>query len=171
MIKTFGLFQKKGRLYFEESLALGKLANMNRSKRYLVLGTLVAFTAFGMAMVQPPAEEGFKNLKVLPKNISKEDLDKIMHSFNDGLGVKCNFCHANVAGEDRKLDFPSDAKPEKDIARKMLKMTAKINKKFFGYDVKKENEAAPPVMCATCHHGQPHPSDAIPKKEPRGQRN
>jgi hypothetical protein len=70
----------------------------------------------------------FKNLKVLPKDISKEQLDTIMHRFGAALGVRCNFCHAF---KDGKPDFPSDEKQEKDIARYMLHMTSEINMKIF----------------------------------------
>jgi hypothetical protein len=46
----------------------------------------------------PKQQEAFKakNLKVLPKNISKEDLDKVMDGFKASLGVRCNYCHASV---------------------------------------------------------------------------
>src|SRR6476620_11740875 len=73
----------------------------------------------------------FKNLKVLPKDISKEQLDTIMHRFNAALGVRCNFCHAF---KDGKPDFPSDEKKEKDIARYMLHMTSEINMKYFNFE-------------------------------------
>src|ERR1700689_3631478 len=90
---------------------------------------LISFIVFGIAATTPPDEPKHKNLKILPKNISKEDLDKIMDGFKEALGVKCNFCHAPEAdATSHHLDFASDAKPEKNIARGMMKMTAKINK-------------------------------------------
>jgi hypothetical protein len=114
-------------------------------------------------------EPAFKNLKVLPKNISKEDLDKVMDAWRDALGVRCNFCHARNA-ETNKMDMASDAKPEKEMARKMMKMTAKINKKYFKMD-KDDKEHADgmlaAVTCMTCHHGSPHP-DATAANRPAG---
>ena len=79
-----------------------------------VVISAVAFTA-------PPADDnGFKNLKILPKDISHEKLGKIMHDFNDALGVKCNFCHApSKDTANHHPDFASDDKPEKSIARQM----------------------------------------------------
>lgn len=72
----------------------------------------------------------FKNLQILPKDISEHDLDSIMHHFSQSLGVKCNFCH--VRNEDaKKMDFPSDEKPEKNIARQMMMMSIDINKNYF----------------------------------------
>jgi hypothetical protein len=105
-------------------------------------------------------EEPKHNFKVLPKNTTHEQLEAIMKNFNASLGVKCNFCHAPSA-DGAHLDFASDAKPEKGWARDMLKMTAKINKKFFKVDVKNLNGKTPAVSCVTCHNGSAHPKAAI----------
>jgi hypothetical protein len=75
-------------------------------------------------------EPGFQNLKVLPKDISKHDLDSVMHFFTASLGVKCNFCHVRNEAE-KKMDFASDEKPEKQIARKMMLMSIDINRNYF----------------------------------------
>lgn len=45
------------------------------------------------------------------------------------LGVKCGYCHALKKANSKKLDFASDEKPEKERAKDMLRMVAKINKK------------------------------------------
>ncbi|MEP6926944.1 MAG: c-type cytochrome [Ginsengibacter sp.] len=75
-------------------------------------------------------EPHFKNLQILSKDISDHDLDSVMHHFSASLGVKCNFCH--VRNEDaKKMDFVSDDKPEKNIARKMMLMAIDINKNYF----------------------------------------
>jgi hypothetical protein len=113
----------------------------------------------GIAATKPPEEHKFKNLKILPKNISMQDLDKVMDGFKEALGVKCNFCHApSKDSSNHHPDFASDEKPEKNIARKMMKMTAKINKKYFNYNKNEEGEAIPTVECMTCHRGREHPS-------------
>ena len=101
----------------------------------------------------------FKNLKVLPKNISKEDLDKIMKNFNKSLGIKCNFCHA--PGTDNKLDFASDAKSEKDVARYMINLTTEINTKYFNFENSTRPDTLSVIKCVTCHHGNPHPADSV----------
>lgn len=93
----------------------------------------------------------FKNLKVLPKNISHDDLVAIMKNYCTALGVKCGFCHAK--GQDDKFDWASDAKEEKGIARKMQKMTNAINKKYFGGNTGT-------VACMTCHNGHENPVTA-----------
>ena len=69
------------------------------SRKSLVIMLVGLFIFLGIAATKPtedkPTEEHkYKNLKVLPKNISKEDLDKVMDGFKTALGVKCSFCHA-----------------------------------------------------------------------------
>lgn len=115
-------------------------------------------------------EPGFKNLKVLPKNISHEQLDKVMHGWSASLGVRCDFCHVRNEAE-KKMDFPSDAKPEKKMAREMFKMMNKINQKYF--DAKKDSLGfvmTSGVNCYTCHRGDSHPEVKLPaRKGPGGQ--
>lgn len=96
------------------------------------------------------------NLKVLPKNIQHEELEKIMKQFNVSLGVKCNHCHAPSKTDPKKLDFSSDEKSEKETTRAMMRMTAKINKKYFSHEGQE-----PAVTCITCHNGKAHPQSKI----------
>lgn len=129
-------------------------------KKLSVACAFFIFIAAGIAATRPPEEHKHKNLKVLPKNISDEDLDKIMDDYKAALGVKCGFCHApSKDSTNHHLDFASDDKPEKDIARHMFKMTAKINKKYFSFNKDEKGEAIPAVSCMTCHHGNPHPEE------------
>src|SRR5579872_705141 len=106
---------------------------MVRHKKFVVITALFGLMIIGMAAVRPQDDPKPKhNLKVLPKDISHDDLDKIMDEWKAALGVKCGFCHAPSADStSHRLDFASDAKPEKNMARYMYKMTGKINKKFF----------------------------------------
>src|SRR5687768_4649406 len=75
-------------------------------------------------------EPRYKNLKVLPKNITKQQMDSVMKHFTAALGVKCNFCH-QFNQEQKAMDFASDANEHKSIARSMMRMTEKLNKKYF----------------------------------------
>jgi hypothetical protein len=136
-------------------------------------------------------EPVFKNLQILPKDISKHDLDSVMHTFTASLGVKCNFCHVRNDAE-RKMDFASDDKPEKHVARKMMLMSIDINKNYFknmehahdmdssmtkdedhnSMDTTNFSEPARymfrTVTCFTCHRGDPHPDSKIPEMMPEG---
>ena len=96
----------------------------------------------------------FKNLKVLPKNISDEDLDLVMDKFKYALNVKCNYCHVRNDSA-KKFDFASDAKPEKETARDMMRMTYNINKKYFNFN--KSKGVPETVTCLTCHQKNPMP--------------
>lgn len=131
---------------------------MKFSRKALAVIMVSLFVWMGIAATKPPAENKFQNLKVLPKDISPEDLDKVMDNFKAALGVKCSFCHAPSTDTSvHHPDFASDAKPEKEIARKMMKMTAKINKKYFSYNKNETGDVQPIVECMTCHHGKEHP--------------
>ena len=100
---------------------------MKKSIKVIIICILSVAMFQAFTTVKPPE---FKNLKILPKDISEHDLDSVMHTFSMSLGVRCNFCHA-INKEGKGLDFASDAKPEKDIARMMMTMSININKTYF----------------------------------------
>ncbi|MDR3715665.1 MAG: c-type cytochrome [Puia sp.] len=127
-------------------------------KKIAIALSLIAFMTIGMAATKPLDDKPKRNLKVLPKDISREDLGKIMDEFKTALGVKCNFCHAaSKDSTSHHPDFASDEKPEKDIARHMMRMTTKINKKYFSFNKDDKGNTIPAVSCITCHRGDPHP--------------
>jgi len=140
------------------------------NKKLLVTLGLLSIIVFGAMTTTKPQDEGFKNLKVLPKNISGENLHKVMEDWEHSLGVHCNFCHARNE-ETKKMDWASDAKPEKEMARDMFKMMNKINQKYF--HAKKDSLGMimfSGVNCNTCHRGTAHPEVMVPDgKGPGGQ--
>ena len=111
-------------------------------------------------------EPQYKNLKILPKNISKEQMDSVMHHFSLSLGVRCNFCHKH-SDDFKTWDFASDENKHKLRAREMLKLTQKINNKFFAVSGVKGLNATLLVTCFTCHHGSNDPSTQPPPSMPR----
>lgn len=126
-------------------------------RKMVVMSVVVLVVAFA-SLSFTKDEPKFKNLKVLPKNISKEDLELTMKQFKTALGVKCSFCHAESKTNPGKLDFASDENKHKDVARGMLRMTKKINKKFF------KEEKGNAVTCFTCHNGHEEPQEAPKEK-------
>lgn len=131
-------------------------------KKIAVVTALSALMLVGMAATRPQDDDDKpkRNLKVLPKDISHEDLDHVMDSWKAALGVKCGFCHApSKDSASHKLDFASDAKPEKEIARHMFRMTAKINKKYFSMNKDEKGAMIPTISCMTCHRGNAHPDE------------
>lgn len=121
---------------------------MKRS--FLLTGALLtAVTLCSLSL--PQQHEKPKNLKVLPRNISHEELENVMRGFKNALGVKCNFCHAQQKDNPQKLDFASDENEHKAVARDMMRMTQRINKKYF------KGHETMAVTCYTCHRGSEEP--------------
>ncbi len=136
-------------------------------KTIIVTLSLVALiiTSLAFTISEPP---GYKNLKILPNDISKEKLDSIMHNYTNSLNVKCTFCHVRNK-EDRKWDFASDSIADKQITRKMMLMAMDINKKYFIEDEEGKHlaQAVQPVSCYTCHRGAEIPLTTPPPPPPR----
>lgn len=106
----------------------------------------------------------WKNLKVLPQNISKDSLDYLMDGYTNALSVKCNYCHASQKDNPSKLDFASDDKIEKEIARGMIKMTNDLNKIYFQPHFPDPKPAQVQVVnCVMCHRGAPNPEKYLAK--------
>jgi hypothetical protein len=130
---------------------------INKKAAVLVsLAVAIIICAAGTKAPAPPNE--FKNLQVLAKDISTKDLQKIMvDEFQDGLGVTCGYCHAREKDGSLHLDYASDEKPEKQIARKMMSMSIEINKNYFEVDRPVLGSGVLSVTCITCHQGTVRP--------------
>lgn len=139
----------------------------DNKKKITVFLFMAVCVAVGIAAHNPEAkQQGFKNLQVLPKDISHDSLDHVMHGWSKSLGVRCNFCHAPSKDTTQRWpDFASDDKPEKEIARHMFKMTAGINAQYFNFNGSARPDTIQVVTCNTCHRGNPHPQ-AIPADGP-----
>ncbi len=114
--------------------------------------------AQGRGQQQPP-----KNLKVLPKAWTGQQVRAVMQTFAESLGVQCTHCHAvdptappPAEGRPPALDYSLDEKKEKEVARQMIQMTMALN----GEGLKGVGDAAVPekVSCFTCHNGQKTPA-------------
>ena len=79
---------------------------------------LLASAAPALAQMNEPP----KNLKVLPKEMARPEVIKIMRAFTVALGERCEFCHADPPGPGKFPDFASDDKENKEKARTMLRM-------------------------------------------------
>lgn len=129
----------------------------------LMITGILALGSLAFQQAPPPQQqkrEKPKNLKILPKDIDHSALIAIMHDFEHALNFKCEDCHAKSTINPGKLDFASDANPKKEVARHMMKMMAKINKKYFkikGSFADNYVNAKYDVTCYTCHHGNKHP--------------
>ena len=130
-----------------------------------VLVALCFIAVVTMSFIATGDEPLYKNLKVLPKNITKPQMDSVMKNFTTALGVKCNFCH--VRNEAQKAwNFAADSNKHKGIARQMMRMTATINKKYFDVKNSKALTADLEVTCYTCHNGKAHPASFAASVKP-----
>ena len=123
-----------------------------------------------LASAQTPAGGGqqapppMTNLQVWPKDTSRAVVLQFMNAFDDSLGVQCNYCHVEQGG---RLDFASDEKREKKVARQMILLRDSINVVLPAI-VGKPAGAGPTsvngqpgapvrVLCSSCHRGLPVP--------------
>jgi tetratricopeptide (TPR) repeat protein len=126
----------------------------------------IAFAA--LLLIGTPAAaqfpDKFTNLKVLPKDTSKHELESTMRGFAFALGVRCDHCHVEKKAPEHGFDFPADDKDAKKTARVMLQMVAAINHDYISKVPKTPTSGtAIQVQCVTCHHGltQPQPLNAV----------
>lgn len=111
----------------------------------LIAGVACAVIAFSVApSAAQDKAKGYKNLQVIPKDIDKKTLKKRMKAIAKATGKTCEDCHDTD-------DFSKDSKLKKQ-ARKMMKMTAAINKELKKAKVKGK------VDCITCHAGKEKPA-------------
>ena len=112
------------------------------------------------------------NLKVLPKDLTGDQVHEIMEKWEGSLGTHCSTCHTadpnNIGPNGRpRLNYADDSKPEKAIARMMFTMTEDINKNY----VSKVPNSEIAVTCGTCHRGHLGPEPfVIPPDEHDGPR-
>jgi hypothetical protein len=109
------------------------------------------------------------NLKVLPKDLTGQQVHEIMERWSASLGTHCDSCHTadpqNIGPNGRpRLNFADDSKPMKGAARLMFTMTEKINVDY----VAKIDSSGAPVTCGTCHRGHlgPEPFKIQPSDGP-----
>lgn len=121
------------------------------------LAVSCALLILGAAPVQAQIPDTFTNLKVLPKDITKPELIKVMRGFAGDLGVRCAHCHTAQNPEDLStFNWASDQKQTKLVARDMMQMAGDINQSLD----KQLGEMRPEhldVTCFTCHHGNMKP--------------
>lgn len=109
------------------------------------------------AILAPPAlfaqggGQAPENLQVLPSDMSRRDVVAIMRNFTAALGVNCEHCHENPEpGNFQAIEFASDAKETKEVARSMFRMVQEINANLIPASGRIDAEQ---VQCVTCHRG------------------
>lgn len=105
-------------------------------------------TTMQAAPTEKTVEQVFRNIKVL-NGMPQSKLYPAMRFIAASLGFQCGSCHVIKNGF---IDARADDKPEKQTARRMVKMVAEINKTL--------GEGRPTVSCYTCHQGHRLPQSA-----------
>ena len=133
---------------------------LKANKQLIVITSMVIIVVVGVAGTTAPSPKHlYKNLKILPQDISSEAMDEIMDvQFGDALGVKCDYCHAKEPGAEHP-DFASDANSRKNIAREMMNMVLQLNKVDFKVQKPLIGDSLMVVNCYTCHHGEAFPDN------------
>lgn len=127
---------------------------------------LIALTLFPALLTFAPLSAGVAqagkfppdslvNVKVIPKTTSPTQVIGQMRNFSAGLGVRCVFCHVGEDGPLDRIDFVSDQKRTKLIAREMMRLTAEVNRRLDSLPQRATPALA--VNCATCHRGISRP--------------
>lgn len=129
---------------------------------FVLAGAIFLVSGVSLVAQQSAGEPQFENLRVLPADISDDDLTDWMLDNLRGLGLPrfqgrgCLHCHVGDLDQPRgQWDYASDDKPEKGIARRMMAMVRDINESHLaglgGAD------GAMSVTCYTCHAGRLDP--------------
>ena len=123
-----------------------------------------------VVLIQRPAgaqiPETFTNLKVLPRDITRPALIRLMRGIAGDLGLRCHNCH--VGGDSVTLqgvDFASDSLEQKRVARRMLEMVATINRDYIDR-IAPDSASRIAVTCGTCHRrvSRPEPIESVVRR-------
>ncbi len=98
----------------------------------------------------------FKNIQTpILKSMPAGRLLAVMEfGYSRALGVNCTHCHVPEKWE-------SEDKPQKQITRDMVAMSATINGELLK-NIKNLKDTNPVVNCTTCHRGQIIPATNLP---------
>jgi hypothetical protein len=134
------------------------------SATLLGVSVAVAQTAPPQAPAMTFADPPHKNLKVLPADMTRQQLISTMKFFSQSLGVRCTYCHVGTEGQPLStFDFASDAKDKKQTARAMMAMVAALNAKTLPAATGLPDAK---VTCFTCHRGATKPATEPPPPSP-----
>jgi hypothetical protein len=157
----------------------------------VIVTGIFLLSAAALAEQAPPAQgaqagggrgapQPLQNIKVLPKEWTRQQVQALMLTFVESLGVAapagagCAHCHATnpdaapaqPGGRGPALDYALDTNPRKDVARKMIQMAMAANSGFLK-DVG-DGAAVEKASCWTCHRGTTKPEMTPPNGWARG---
>lgn len=104
-----------------------------------------------------PADKVFKNIQtpMLKSGPAARVLAVMEFGFARSLGVNCAHCHVPDKWE-------AEDKAQKQVARDMSAMTARINGEMLK-NIGNLKSASPTINCTTCHRGEVKPTLNLPQ--------
>ena len=107
-----------------------------------------------------PSDKVFKNIQTpFIKSINAGRVLAVMEiAYARSLGVTCTHCHVPEKWE-------SEDKPQKQIARDMAAMMARINGELLK-GIKNLKSESPTINCTTCHRGDVKPALNLSQAKP-----
>ncbi|HKX84868.1 MAG TPA: c-type cytochrome [Pyrinomonadaceae bacterium] len=107
---------------------------------------------------QEPADKVFKNIQTpfLQSSNASRVLAVMEIAYARSLGVNCTHCHVPEKWE-------AEDKPQKQVARDMAAMMARINGELLK-GIKNLKSERPTINCTTCHRGDVKPALNIAAK-------
>lgn len=120
------------------------------------MSTFLMALSLSLSAAQIP--DSFTNLKVLPRNITRDSLVQIMRGFSLSLNVRCQYCHVGGDGQSfAGVEFAKDDDPDKRKARFMLRMVDSLNRAVMPNLPDLAGRQPLPITCKTCHRGSSRP--------------
>ena len=120
------------------------------------VGALVLVASAAAAQQAGSAGAIRPNVRVL-QALPETQLFPLMNLLAESLGVRCDYCHVQTQPDFTKTPanvggwvWDSDDKPQKRIARDMMRMVIDLNAVRFG--------GAAGITCYTCHRGRTQPA-------------
>ena len=102
----------------------------------------------------PP--DSLVNTHVIPRGTPVSQVVGTMRDFATHLGVRCTYCHVGEEGQPlAQLDFASDEKRNKLVARQMMRMVQEVNRRLD--TIPEPGAPEVNVNCLTCHRGVSRP--------------
>ena len=117
------------------------------------------------------------NLKVLPKDLTGDQVRDIMRKWEGDLSAECSDCHTadpvkKMPNGRPAMNYADDSKPEKEISRLMFTMTEGLKadqlKKAAALNTAANAPKPADFSCGSCHRGKLNPEAFVAPKRQQG---
>jgi hypothetical protein len=128
-------------------------------RQQLVVSAALVVVVVARAHAQAPGKwppDSLINVQVIPKTTPPIQVWGQMRNIASALGVTCTFCHVGQDGAELvQINFASDERRNKLVARQMMRMVAEANRRVDTIPARPSPGVS--VTCATCHRGVSRP--------------